>query len=156
MKMKLIAILALLTTSIHISAAVGFDDVKEMFVKGSPLTKKEILDDASNRVWNGRCFQPQAVNEKLGSILFLRKASKRNSYELLTVISNYIDYLDSMSEFQIMDTHGDSFTKAVIKKDFYTPHANGQRTIYRYSNQYIISKSQNFNGAMRYCLFFER
>ncbi|MFG1494378.1 hypothetical protein [Halobacteriovorax sp. ZH4_bin.1] len=142
-----------LAISLNASAAMDFNKVRNMFKEGSSLSSPQILNEIQGRVWNGRCYQPDSVNEKLGSILYIRK---NKSYELLTVVSNYENYLDSMTRFELLDKYEDSFSELNLESDLNISHNSGNRTIYRGSGEYLVSKYRNFTGNLRYCIYFER
>ncbi|MDD0852130.1 hypothetical protein HBN50_03435 [Halobacteriovorax sp. GB3] len=153
MKIELFTIVALLT-SYNVSANFDFDKVKSMFNSGEAITTIVQLNEIKDRPWPGRCYQPEAVNEKLGTILYVSQKDLYANFELLTVISNYETYFDSMSEFQLLNSHATSFKDVIIEEDLYIPYDDGKKNIFRKSGKYIVSRLINHNDQLRYCIYF--
>lgn len=136
------------------TASFDFDKVEMMFKNGNSITTSAQLHEIKDRPWPGRCYQPEAVNERLGTILYVAQKDLNDSFELLTVISNYDTYFDTMTEFQLLNTHASSFDEVKIDNDLYIPYADGKNNVFRKSGKYIVSRMINHNDQLRFCIYF--
>ena len=152
--MKKLFLFSTILSCYSATASYNFDKVEAMFKSGVSITTSDQLHEIKDRPWPGRCYQPEAVNEKLGTILYVAQKDLNDTFEMLTVISNYETYFDSMTEFQLLNTHASSFNEVKIDNDLYIPYDNGKNNVFRRSGKYIVSRMVNHNDQLRFCIYF--